>query len=147
MDHHQHELPAGVPTCLLFVYGTLRSGQPHAPRLGGATLLGPATTTGELRNFGDYPGLVEGNGTVSGELVRLPEAALSRIDDLEGFDPSDPDGSLFRRELRTIQLEDGSRWEGWTYLWCHGGGSLIPSGDWLEFLQRTRAGQPPVPWL
>ena len=146
MDHH-HDLPAGVPTCLLFVYGTLRSGQPHSPRLGGATILGPATTSGELRNFGDYPGLVDGEGKVIGELVSLPEAALTRIDDLEGFDPSDPDGSLFRRELRTIQLRDGSFTQGWTYLWCHGGGSSIDSGDWLEFLDRTRAGQPPVPWL
>lgn len=147
MDHHHHDLPTDVPTCLLFVYGTLRSGQPQAPRLGGAVLLGEATTAGELRDFGDYPGLVEGPGMVHGELVRLPEAALSRIDDLEGFDPADPDGSLFCRQLRCIQLEDGSKMEGWTYLWCHGGGSLIPSGDWLEFLQRTRSGQPPVPWL
>lgn len=146
MDH-DHDIPSDVPTCLLFVYGTLQSGQPHAPRLGGAKPLGRATTRGELRDFGDYPGLVHGDGTVHGELVRLPEAALSRIDDLEGFDPSDLDGSLFRRERRTLRLEDGSETEGWIYLWHHGGGALIPSGDWLEFLQRTRAGQPPVPWL
>jgi gamma-glutamylcyclotransferase (GGCT)/AIG2-like uncharacterized protein YtfP len=147
MDHHHDELPPGVPTCLLFIYGTLRSGQPHAPRLGGAEPLGSATVAGELRNLGDYPGLANGTETVHGELFRIPEVALERIDELEGCDPDDLEGSLFRRELRRIVRQDGSAVEGWTYVWVHGGGSPIPSGDWLEFLDRTRAGQPPVLWL
>jgi len=146
MDHH-HDLPVGVPTCLLFIYGTLRSGQPQAPRLGGAESLGPATVEGELRNLGDYPGLAVGTEIVHGELFRIPEAALSRIDELEGYDSGDPEGSLFRREIRDVHREDGTVARSWTYVWPHGGGTRIPSGDWLEFLDRTRAGQPPVPWL
>jgi len=147
MDHHHDPLPPGTPTCLLFIYGTLRSGQPHAPRLGGAEALGLATVVGELRNLGDYPGLEDGTGIVHGELLRIPEAALSRIDELEGYDPDDPEGSLFRREMREVRREDGTVAQSWTYVWTHGGGTPIPSGDWLEFLDRTRAGQPPVPWL
>jgi len=146
MDHH-HDIAVGVPTCLLFIYGTLRSGQPQAPRLGGAESLGLAKVAGELRNLGDYPGLARGTEIVHGELFRIPEAALARIDELEGCDPDDPEGSLFRREMRRIMREDGSEVEGWTYVWTHGGGTPIPSGDWLEFLARTRAGQPPIPWL
>jgi gamma-glutamylcyclotransferase (GGCT)/AIG2-like uncharacterized protein YtfP len=146
MDHH-HDIAVGVPTCLLFIYGTLRSGQPQAPRLGGAESLGLAKVAGELRNLGDYPGLAPGTEIVHGELFRIPEVALARIDELEGCDPDDPEGSLFRREMRRIMREDGSEVEGWTYVWTHGGGTPIPSGDWLEFLARTRAGQPPIPWL
>lgn len=146
MDHHHGPLP-GTPLCTLFVYGTLRSGQPNSPRLGGATLVGPARVGGRLAHLGKYPGLVDGDSRVLGEVYELPIAALGRIDELEGYDESDPDGSLFLRVRRTATLENGSTLECWTYSWPHPCDQWIDSGDWIEFLGRTRAGQPPVPWL
>jgi len=132
---HDHDLPPDTPTCHLFVYGTLRSNQPNAPRLGGATPLGWATTSGRLIDLGDYPGLIEGDGVVVGELFLLPSAALERIDDLEGFDPHDIEGSLFVREEREVHLpSQNSRFGAWTYRWPHGGGTPIERGDWVRHL-------------
>lgn len=146
---HDHALPIGTPVCRLFVYGTLRSGQPNAPRLGGATLLGMATVHGRLIHLGDYPGLVVGDGVVHGELYELPIAALDRIDDLEGFDPLDSEGSLFLRVERTATLTGTSEsLTAWTYLWPHASQApFVEDGDWVQYLQRTRGGYPPVPWL
>ena len=148
MGHH-HLPDPGVELCHLFVYGTLRSGQPNSPRLGGAVLVGIGTVQGRLLHLGKYPGLVPGTGATTGELHQLPLAALGRIDALEGYDPTDPDGSLFQRVRLPVQLEDGSSIEAWTYVWPHGdeGSSPIEHGDWIRHLQETRSGQPPVPWL
>ena len=143
---HDHELPPDVPTCHLFVYGTLRSNQPNAPRLGGSTPLGWATTNGQLLDLGDYPGLIEGDGKVVGELFLLPVAALDRIDDLEGFDLADPEGSLFVRELREVQLPGHqATYSAFTYRWPHGGGTPIVHGDWVRHLQEKET--PKAEWL
>ncbi|MBK8804980.1 MAG: gamma-glutamylcyclotransferase [Fibrobacteres bacterium] len=146
---HDHALPPGTAVCRLFVYGTLRSGQPNAPRLGGATFLGMGTTSGKLIHLGDYPALVPGDGTVIGELYELPLAALTRIDELEGFDPADPEGSLFLRVERPVQLDGHSESElALTYLWPHSSQApVLEEGDWVAYLQRTRGGYAPVPWL
>ncbi len=146
---HDHSLPPGTPVCRLFVYGTLRSGQPNSPRLGGATLLGMASTSGKLIHLGDYPGLVLGEGVVLGELYELPVAALERIDDLEGFDPLDPEASLFLRVDRSVFLEGSAEpTQAFTYLWPHASQApVLEEGDWVAYLQRTRGGFPPVPWL
>ena len=145
---HDHELPADVPTCFLFVYGTLRSNQPNAPRLGGSTPMGWATTPGRLLDLGDYPGLTSGEGTVVGELFLIPEAALARIDDLEGFDPSDPEGSLFVREMRQVELPgQKATYQAWAYRWPHGDGKEIPHGDWVRHLQSREAIAPQPDWL
>ncbi len=145
---HDHELPSDVLTCLLFVYGTLRSNQPNAPRLGGSVPLGWATTTGQLVDLGDYPGLMEGKGQVVGELFRLPQAALVRIDELEGFDPEDVEGSLFVRELREVRLPGHpDSYSAWTYRWPHGGEKTIHHGDWVRHLQDRDAQSPKPDWL
>ena len=146
MDHH-HGVPAGTPVCHLFVYGTLRAGQPNSPRLGGATLVGFARTSGRLAHLGKYPGLIEGADHVRGEVYELPVSALGRVDELEGYDPADLEGSLFLRVRRSVLLDSGETLDCWTYLWPHASDRFIDSGDWIEFLERTRAGQPPVPWL
>ena len=145
---HDHELPPDVPTCHLFVYGTLRSNQPNAPRLGGATPLGWATARGDLLDLGDYPGLIEGDGQVVGELVELPCAALERIDLVEGFAPLDPEGSLFLREEREVQLPGRSGLlRAWVYRWPHSGGKPIPHGDWVRHLQERNTLASPPAWL
>lgn len=139
---HDHELPPDVPTAYLFVYGTLRSNQPNAPRLGGSTPLGWAVTSGQLVDLGDYPGLVNGEGRVVGELFLIPTAALDRIDDLEGFDPADPAGSLFVREMRDIEVPGKGAFQAWTYRWPGAVKMTIPSGDWVRHIQERDTPKP-----
>lgn len=75
---------------LLFVYGTLRSGQSHQHLLDGQTLHGPARTLPRYRllDCGAYPGLIEvpgGGLAVHGELWEVDEGCLQRLDVYEGM--------------------------------------------------------------
>ncbi len=112
-------------------------------------MLGMATIQGTLLHLGDYPGLIQGEGIVHGELYELPIAALDRIDELEGFDPLDPGSSLFLRVDCSVRLDGNSTpLQACTYVWPHDAtATTIPEGDWVNFLQTTRGGYPPVPWL
>jgi gamma-glutamylcyclotransferase (GGCT)/AIG2-like uncharacterized protein YtfP len=103
----------------LFVYGSLRRGGEFHHYLAGARFAGPAWTRGRIIQAGAYPGLVEGDGRVEGELYELadPAADLERLDDVEGFVPEDAAGSLYLRELRPVYREDGTRVASWVYLW------------------------------
>jgi len=87
-----------------FVYGTLKRGQlncsliePHARRIEHAYV------RGQLFDVGLFPALVEGEGTVQGELVHLRAIdmphLLSVIDRLEDFRPEDPGGSMYVRRI------------------------------------------------
>ena len=91
----------------LFVYGTLRREErqritpdrfdiPAFRRnafletgkiLDDAPFLGFATTSGKLCDLGRYPGMIEGEGQVYGEVYQVESDGLSMIDLLEGFDP------------------------------------------------------------
>ena len=80
---------------ILFVYGTLKRGQLRHDLLAGAEFLGEARTLPHYHLFDlrAYPGLVPAidDGTaVEGELWRVDEAKLRRLDEYEG--------ALFRRE-------------------------------------------------
>lgn len=86
----------------LFVYGTLRAGEPAHALLRGAALLrrcrtAPGWTKVELDA---YPALVPGEGTVEGELYEVDAATLAALDEYEGH----PD--LFVRV--TVVLDDGT---------------------------------------
>jgi gamma-glutamylcyclotransferase (GGCT)/AIG2-like uncharacterized protein YtfP len=70
----------------LFVYGTLRRGEVGHALLGGARLLGEATTEPAftLLDMGEYPAIVEGGTTaVAGELYEVGEAVLRELDRYE----------------------------------------------------------------
>lgn len=71
-------------THLVFVYGTLRSGQPNNALMDGS-LIGMATVEGVLHNAGGFPGLRPAAGRyVRGEVWEVPEETLARLDRLEG---------------------------------------------------------------
>ena len=95
LAHHglpsAHLGPASVdrsvaPLQHVFVYGTLLAGEERGHVLD-ACEQRQATVTGQLVDLDrGYPGLVPGNATVHGELVRLPnDAMLARLDGIEGF--------------------------------------------------------------
>jgi gamma-glutamylcyclotransferase (GGCT)/AIG2-like uncharacterized protein YtfP len=114
---------------LLFVYGTLLSGEPRHDLLRRARCLGAATTVPafELVDLGPYPALVAG-GTraVVGELYEVPVEELAAIDVYEEHPV------LFKRT--TIELAHGTdRRAAQAYLLDASqvrGRKRIHSGDW-----------------
>ena len=72
----------------LFVYGTLKRGDCRHGVLAGQTFQGEARTAPRYRlyNVGSYPALVESTDglAIEGELWRIDEGCLARLDDVEG---------------------------------------------------------------
>jgi gamma-glutamylcyclotransferase (GGCT)/AIG2-like uncharacterized protein YtfP len=95
-----------MPTDLntLFVYGTLKEGHlrsrmwPHAPQS-----IEPAMVRGQLLDLGSYPGLIEGDEWVLGELWTLAENHMPRtlavLDQVEGYDAVADRGLYIRRAI------------------------------------------------
>jgi gamma-glutamylcyclotransferase (GGCT)/AIG2-like uncharacterized protein YtfP len=129
--NHQH----------LFVYGTLRKGQPDMDRLLGAHAIdvGRGTLQGRLYLVDDFPGAKVSehpDDRVHGEIYRLVDAspALAALDEYEEYNPTDPKHSLFVRRLAPIRLADGTTLSAWVYLYNRSTEGLrsIPSGDFLD---------------
>jgi len=87
---------------LLFVYGSLLSGEPGHALLGGSESAGSARTAPafDLLDLGDYPAMARGGHTaISGELYWIDSATRARLDEFERHP------RLYRRTR--IALEDG----------------------------------------
>jgi gamma-glutamylaminecyclotransferase len=110
----------------VFVYGTLRRGQPAHGYVAGFPLEA-AQTRGRLYAMpGDYPALVlDGPGIVVGEVVEVDGATLTQLDAYEAVDTG-----LYRRER--IPLVDGS--EAWAYVMDGPAarGGVPTGGDWAK---------------
>jgi gamma-glutamylcyclotransferase (GGCT)/AIG2-like uncharacterized protein YtfP len=84
-----------------------------------------------------YPMVVDGDGTVIGELIALPadhyDRALAVLDKFEGYDPGTDSGD-YRRRLRQVEdLISGERVEAWVYLGERGLAEKCPrvlGDDW-----------------
>jgi len=121
----------------LFIYGTLMPGLRLEAEMHGAERLGPARVSGRLVDVGRYPGLLHGAGQVSGELYRVSEAHLARLDAVEDMVPGDRAASQYWRELVTVL--DGA-WAGqrvWTYVYNRAvdGLTLIAHGDYRRYIR------------
>ena len=126
----------------MFVYGTLRPGQPNWERLlAGRTerVVAGRLPGVVLLECGHYPAAVEraGGGSAAGEVVWIRPAAwssvLAALDHLEGYDPADP-RRLFDRVVRPVETAEGAV-DCWVYL---AGGLLsgsarpvVADGDWV----------------
>jgi gamma-glutamylcyclotransferase (GGCT)/AIG2-like uncharacterized protein YtfP len=118
----------------LFVYGTMRQSQ-TARSLVAASIAktAPATTTGRIYAFPmGYPGFVEGEGTVVGEVLWLTDLAgtFGLLDAYEGDD--------FARVLKQVRLtETGEELWTWIYVLADADaarlGTPIDDGDWLRY--------------
>jgi gamma-glutamylcyclotransferase (GGCT)/AIG2-like uncharacterized protein YtfP len=103
--------PMADPTAdietLLFVYGTLKRGQPNHGRLQGARCLGLASLQGAcLFDLGPFPMAIAGEGRVAGELYAVASADLPDLDAFEGCP------RLYQRHW--LPLTDGRH--AWVYL-------------------------------
>jgi gamma-glutamylcyclotransferase (GGCT)/AIG2-like uncharacterized protein YtfP len=116
----------------VFVYGTLRAGEPNHYLLDDHALLGRVRTEPafELVSLGAFPAMIEGGATsVVGEVYEVDPFTLAALDRLEGHP------RFYQR--RTIRLEDGN--EVFTYLLSPEqarGQTRIPSGDWTDAKQQ-----------
>ena len=119
----------------LFVYGTLRSGYGNYRLLRGCRCLGTLRTVPGYRlyHYG-IPYVVpspRSSASVEGEVYEVNEAALARIDDLEGH-------PIFY-ERKPVKLSDGSMAEGYfmSFARLPLEARYVPSGKFTDV--RTRA--------
>jgi gamma-glutamylaminecyclotransferase len=118
--------------CLLFVYGTLRQGEPQHALLGESRFIAEATTAPafSLVDLGPYAALVPGGSTpVVGELYAI-DLQTRRTLDVERQVPI-----LFNREK--IQLADGSEAEAYLLPADKARGKRrLGHGDWKKRFSR-----------
>ncbi len=119
---------ASTRETLIFVYDTLRHGEPNHRLLSPPRFLRHARTTAsyDLVDLGAFPAMVAGGAnSVEGELYAVNQRVLADLDRLEGHP------CFYRRTA--VNLEDGAAVE--AYLMPSAivaGRPRIASGDWLD---------------
>jgi gamma-glutamylaminecyclotransferase len=116
----------------IFVYGTLKRGQPLHYALQAQTFVGEARTLQHFRLFslGDYPGLVraeslENGVSIEGEIWEIDAACLAELDEIEAveegeyarismplhepFQDADVEGYVYLGSVEGLE-EVGTRW-------------------------------------
>lgn len=123
----------------LFVYGTLRPGERRHGMLKNVCRILAAQAPGILLDCGEYPAMrllsAGETGLVAGEWIEVDSLAeqLPALDEEEGYYGPGQPGSLFRRELIEVQLENGEVRAAWIYLGeaaLAGSLRVIAGGDW-----------------
>jgi gamma-glutamylcyclotransferase (GGCT)/AIG2-like uncharacterized protein YtfP len=125
---------------LVFVYGTLRSGDAGAMsiRFPNSKFIADAKVSGSLYDLGAYPGVLvnESNSLVVGEVYEVDDETLRKLDEFEA-------SSNYRRKQVEISVGTLLR-SGWVYepnLEFYSSRTLITSGDWIEYA-RTKTDWP-----
>jgi gamma-glutamylcyclotransferase (GGCT)/AIG2-like uncharacterized protein YtfP len=118
----------------VFVYGSLMRGLELHHHMKSGEYVCDATARGTLVSLGAYPGLIDGPDTVRGEVYRFADlpAALDVLDDVEDFDATDPDASLYVRVSREVTTTDGRAVNAWLYVYNRTtkGARKVEGGDW-----------------
>jgi gamma-glutamylcyclotransferase (GGCT)/AIG2-like uncharacterized protein YtfP len=130
-------------TDLVFFYGTLMSGFKRAGRARvdpHLTPQGRGWINATLFDLGIYPAAIPaGDGRVWGEVHRMADVdvVLAELDAIEGFQPQQPDASLYTRVETIVTFEDGRTAAAWAYFYNAplGRAERIESGDYLEHLK------------
>jgi len=123
----------------LFIYGTLMPGLRLEAEMHGAERLGLARVPGRLVDVGRYPGLLHGEGTVTGEVYRVSDAQLARLDEVEEMVPDDRPASQYWRE-RVPVLEGALAGQPvWTYVYNQPVDGLTPigHGDYRRYIREV----------
>ena len=111
----------------LAVYGTLRPGGRAYAAFGldqRTRHLGPCRISGRIVDLGGYPGLLEGDEAVAGDLLAVDDAHL-----LEELDAYEGDGYV-RATVRLVEPEG----EALVWLWRGSidGAEPVPGNDWTR---------------
>jgi len=116
----------------VFVYGTLRQGQPNHWRLRGE-FVGRGTVYGEMFSIGNgFPAAVfNSDGIIRGEVYEVDAECMKRLDILEGIDRG-----LYRKVRIAVHMGNGTFPVVWAYEGCESlienASGKVPGGDWVE---------------
>lgn len=126
----------------VFVYGTLRTGDCRGSVLDPDKIVcGEAFIKGfTLHDLGSFPGILEGEGKVRGEMHEVDARTLETLDHIEGYRADKPSSSLYLRKATDIfNSNDEVVGSAWVYVFNIGRRAaalrlppLIESGDWFE---------------
>jgi len=130
-------------TDLVFFYGTLMSGFKREGRARLDAMLehqGRGWIEAALFDLGIYPAAIPAHDSkVWGEVHRMlnADAVLKILDEIEGYRPSEPDASLYRRVEASVTFDSGRTSSAWTYFYNAplGRAERIASGDYLQHLK------------
>ena len=113
---------------LIFVYGTLMSGEGNHGYLKNSILLGSAVIEGyDMYNVGWYPAIVAGDGLAVGEVYSVPVCDIPSIDSLEG------EGSLYAKKCERIIL-NGKATFALVYVYLGDCSGLERISAWKEYV-------------
>ncbi len=97
----------------LFVYGSLMQGMVHHSKIAGMVKdIKPATCEGVLYRLPvGYPAMLEGAGTVKGEVFTLEnfKEIIKILDEFEGYSMQIPEKSLYVRQEKPIMVEGAKK--------------------------------------
>jgi gamma-glutamylcyclotransferase (GGCT)/AIG2-like uncharacterized protein YtfP len=132
-----------VTECVFF-YGTLMNGFEWRLRADvdhRLEPLGRGWIEAALFDLGPFPAAVPAAGSrVWGETCRMrdPASVLAVLDEIEEFDASDPETSLFTRRVVDVTLDAGVTRSAWVYFYNAPieGAVPIDSGDYRECVTR-----------
>jgi len=115
----------------VFVYGTLMDGMKRGELMeDGSEIYCHGSVKGDLFDLGDYPGLVQGDGIVHGEIYKVSDMFqfIQHLDQIEGNVGDNP---LFDRRIQLIYTEKGQIWA-YVYHYARTIDSFtkIESGNW-----------------
>jgi gamma-glutamylcyclotransferase (GGCT)/AIG2-like uncharacterized protein YtfP len=123
----------------LFIYGTLMPGLRLEAKMQGARFLGAAQVLGRLVDLGRYPGLLHGEGQVTGEVYEVDDAHLARLDAVEDMVPGNRAASQYWREVLTVcggPLQ-GKQVQTYVYNQATQGCTAIPHGDYRRYIREV----------
>ena len=126
-------------TQLLFIYGTLMPGLRLEAEMHGARFVGAAQVPGRLVDVGRYPGLLLGEGQVTGEVYEVDDAHLARLDAVEDMVPGHRAASQYWREEVTVcggPLQ-GQRVQTYVYNCPTEGCAPITHGDYRRYIREV----------
>lgn len=105
----------------------------------GARFVGAAQVPGRLVDVGRYPGLIHGEGQVTGEVYGVDDAHLVRLDAVEGLVPGDRAASQYWREEVTVASGplQGQRVQTYVYNRQVDGCTAIAHGDYRRYIREV----------
>ena len=153
-------MPHSKPSVNLFVYGTLRQEERRLIKpdrfdipafrrnayietgsiLDHAPFIGFATTSGILFDVGRYPAMIQGDGSVFGEVYQVHPEGLRMIDLLEGFEEDHPEKSHYLRMETKVLLKGTKSIQSHAYFYNEEIKDLplILSGDYSQYLKEQK---------
>jgi gamma-glutamylcyclotransferase (GGCT)/AIG2-like uncharacterized protein YtfP len=123
----------------LFIYGTLMPGLRLQAEMHGARFVATAQVQGRLVDVGRFPGLLQGEGAVTGEVYEVDDAHLARLDVVEGMVRGDRAASQYWREEVLVLSGplQGQPVQTYVYNRPVDGCSPIPHGDYRRYIREV----------